>query len=77
MRNKDHWPQPYTLATATNGTLSVAGLSLGATSSDGAVVCVRTSGGTMVTLGAPGAQTDATVAAPTATDASDDESDDS
>lgn len=58
MKNHERWAQPYALATATSGSVSVAGISIGTSgSSSGPVVCVRTNGGALVAMGAPGTRT--------------------
>ena len=64
MKNKDRWPAPYMLASRSNGTISVSGLTVGqAPGADGPVVCVKTNGGAIVVLAAPNAITGAAPAA--------------
>ena len=62
VKNHERFAAPYLLATNTDGVISAAGLRVGTGSSlNGSVVCIKTNGGAIVPMQAPGATTIDTV----------------
>ena len=73
MKNHERFAAPYLLATNIDGVISAAGLRVGTGNSlNGSVVCIKTNGGAIVPMQAPGATTIDTASAANAEQSSGD-----